>query len=84
MLTYIIQFTEEELNQLTGDLYYYFRSLLDESNKYLEDNSILNEDKEWYKKKLKKTTTLVQKLDTINNQIPTPDQVFVLKDIKGI
>ena len=82
-LTYTIQFTEKELNQLVGDLYYYFRHL--KYNLELQDcerDKIDTDAKEYRTNQLSNVLQLQSKLEDIRNKADTTNPLYVLKEVK--
>lgn len=79
-LVYTIQFTEDEFDQLVGDLYYYFRHLKD---KALERNSdVEDETTTYFTNNLEKVLELQSKLESVSNKANENNPLYVLKDIE--
>jgi transcription termination factor NusB len=77
-LTYTIQFSEEEFDQLVGDLYYYFRSLKDK----IEFNDDLeNEQKEYFQNQLDKVLKLQSKLENTRNKADKTNPLYILEEV---
>ena len=82
-LTYTIQFTEKELNQLVGDLYYYFRHL--KYNLELQDcerDKIDTDAKEYLTNQLSNVLQLQSKLENIRNKADITNPLYILKEVK--
>ena len=82
-LTYTIQFTEKELNQLVGDLCYYFRHL--KYNLELQDcerDKIDTDAKEYLTNQLSNVLQLQSKLENIRNKADITNPLYILKEVK--
>ena len=82
-LTYTIQFTDKELNQLVGDLYYYFRHLkynLDYKSE-LQDYEIDADAKEYLTNQVSNVLQLQSKLEDIRNKADTTNPLYILKEV---
>ena len=82
-LTYTIQFTDKELNQLVGDLYYYFRHL--KYNLELQDckeDKIDTNAKKYLANQLSNVLQLQSKLEDIRNKADITNPLYILKEVK--
>ena len=82
-LTYTIQFTDKELNQLVGDLYYYFRHLKYNLDYKLElqDYEIDTDAKEYLTDQLNNVLQLQSKLENIRNKADRTNPLYILKEV---
>ena len=83
-LTYTIQFTNKELNQLVGDLYYYFRHLKYNLDYKLElqDYEIDTDAKEYLTNQVSNVLQLQSKLENIRNKADMTNPLYILKEVK--
>ena len=82
-LTYTIQFTDKEFDQLVGDLYYYFRHL--KNNLELQDCEGDKTDtnaKKYLANKLSNVLQLQSKLEDIKNNADMTNPLYILKEVK--
>ena len=82
-LTYTVQFTDKEFDQLVGDLYYYFRYL--KYNLELQDceeNRIDTDAKKYRTNQLSKVLQLQSKLENIRNKADMTNPLYILKKVK--
>lgn len=89
-LIYTVQFTEEEFDQLVGDLYYYFRHLQDEHEKLLrvderedrEQFKLNDEEKEYFARQPVTALFLQSKLEFIRNKADITNPLYILKEVE--
>lgn len=89
-LIYTIQFTEQEFDQLVGDLYCYFRHLQDEHDKLLrvderedrEDFKLDDEEKEYFARQPITALSLQSKLEFIRNKADVNNPLYILKKVE--
>ena len=82
-LTYTIQFTDKEFDQLVGNLYYYFRHLkynLELQN--CEEGRINTDAKKYLASQLSNVLQLQSKLENIRNKADITNPLYILKEVK--
>jgi hypothetical protein len=79
-LNYTVKFTEAEFSFLYGNIYQYFRYMLHTTTNLLEDTSLSEYDQHYLKTSLREVENLMITIESINNRVPEPDQVFVFKE----
>lgn len=80
-LLYTVQFTDEEFQNLSGSLYYYFRYLKSKLDSMLHEEELDNEQKEYFTKQLNDVLSLVQKLEWISNQVDETNPLYILREV---
>lgn len=83
-LTYTIQFTDKEFDQLVGNLYYYFRHLKYNLDYKLElqDYEIDEGSKEYLTNQLSSVLKLQSKLEDLRNKADMTNPLYILKEVK--
>ena len=82
-LTYTVQFTDKEFDQLVGNLCYYFRYLkynLELQN--CEEDRINTDAKEYITNQLSNVFELQSKLENIRNKADITNPLYILKEVK--
>lgn len=83
-MNYTVQFTEEEFDQLVGDLYCYFRDLKFTLDHRLELNDLDAEVKEYLTNQLDRVYQLQSKLEIIQNRADESNclYIYILKEVE--
>lgn len=77
-MNYTIQFTEEEFDQLVGDLYYYFRYLKFNLDHSLELDILDEDEKQYFTTQLERVVKLQSKLENIRNKADESNPLYIL------
>ena len=81
-MNYTIQLTDKELDQIVGDLYYYFRHLKFNLDHSIELGNLDEETKEYLTNQLNNVLQLQSRLEDIRNKVDESNPLYILREVE--